>query len=81
MLSMCKVQIQWNLNGSNTDGSNTMDNSNWFLSSYKILLTAQVNKIFREIFLLHHEIVFCVYSLESPHQGNSNEYTQYKIIV
>ena len=27
-------------------------------------------QIFREIFLFHHEIVCCVYSLESPHQGN-----------
>ena len=23
--------------------------------------------------------VFCVFSLESPHQGDSNEYTQYTI--
>ena len=47
-------------NGSNTDGSTTMDNSNWFLSPYEILLLAQENKIFKEIFLFHHEIVCCV---------------------
>ena len=34
-----------------------------------------------EIFLFYHEIVCCVYSLESPHRGDSNEYTQYTIIV
>ena len=34
-----------------------------------------------EIFLFYHEIVCCVHSLELPHWGNSNEYTQYTIIV
>ena len=34
-----------------------------------------------EIFLFYHEIVCCVYSLESPHRGASNEYTQHTIIV
>ena len=38
-------------------------------------------QIFREIFLFHHEIVCCVYSLESPHRGDSNKYTQHTIIV
>ena len=38
-------------------------------------------QIFREIFLFYHEIGSCVYSLESPHRGDSNEYTQYTIIV
>ena len=75
------LELQSNVNGSNTDGSNAMDNSNSFLSPYEILLIAQENKIYREIFLFHHEIVCCVYSLESPHRGNSDEYTQHKIIV
>ena len=35
-------------NGSNTDGSTTMDNSNWFLSPYEILLLAQENKYLRK---------------------------------
>ena len=34
-----------------------------------------------EFFLFYHEIVCCVYSLESPHRGDSNEYTQDTIIV
>ena len=38
-------------------------------------------QIFMEIFLFYHEIVCCVYSLELPHWGNSNEYTQHTIIV
>ena len=31
--------------------------------------------------LFYHEIVSCVYSLELPHQGNSNECSQYTIFV
>ena len=34
-----------------------------------------------EIFLLYHDIVCCVYSLESPHRGDSNEYTQHTTII
>ena len=37
-------QVQSNLDGSNTDGSFTMANSNSFLSPYEILPTAQENK-------------------------------------
>ena len=32
-------------------------------------------------FLFYHEIVCCVHSLELPHWGESNEYTQHTIIV
>ena len=39
-----KNNIQSNLNSSNTDGSFTMDNSNWFLRPYEILHKAQENK-------------------------------------
>ena len=38
------VNIQYNLNGSNTDGSFTVDDSNSFFSPYKILPRAQENK-------------------------------------
>ena len=37
---------------------------------------------FSEIFLFHHEVVRCMYSLESHHhRGDSNEYTQHTVIV
>ena len=36
--------VQYNLNGLNTDGSITMDDSNSFFSPYKILPIAQENK-------------------------------------
>ena len=38
-------------------------------------------QIFRKIFIFYHEIVCLVYSLESPHRGDSNEYTQHSIIM
>ena len=38
-------------------------------------------QIFRDIFLSYPENVCSVYSLELPHQGNSNEYTQHTIIL
>ena len=37
-------KVQSNLDGSNTDGSFTIANSNSFLSPYEILPTAQENK-------------------------------------
>ena len=69
--------IQYNLNGSNTDGSFTVDDSNFFFSPYKILSIAQENKYLMIFFFFYHGIVCCVYSLEL----HSNEYTQHTIIV
>ena len=34
---------------------------------------------FREIFLLYHEHISWVFSLELPHRGYSNEYTKHVI--
>ena len=77
------AHIQYNLIASNPDGSFTMADSNSFFSPYKILPIAQEKKylgIF--FFLFYHGIVCCcVYSLESPHRGDSNEYTEHTIIV
>ena len=46
-----KSNIQYNLNGSNPDGSFTLDDSNSFFSPYKILPIAQENK-YLGIFLI-----------------------------
>ena len=73
--------VQSNLNSSNTDGTLTMANSNSFLSPYEVLTIAQENKYLGIFFLFYREIVCYVYSLESPHRGDSNEYTQHTIIV
>ena len=76
-----KLSLQSSLDGSNTDGSFTMANSNSFLSPYEILPIAQEKIIFKEIFLFYREIVCCAYSLESPRRGDSNEYTPYNHCV
>ena len=40
----------------------------------------QVRRQNRDIFTIFFNMkVYCVFSLESPHQGDSNEYTQYSI--
>ena len=58
-----------------------MANLNSFLSPYDLLPLAQENKYLGKFPYFIIEIICCVYSLESPHQGNSNEYTQHTIIV
>ena len=52
-LQLCKYYLlkgvlQYNLNGSNMDGSFTVDDSNSFFSPYKILPVAQKKQIFRD---------------------------------
>ena len=75
----CPKLLQYNFNGSNTDGSFTVDDSNSLFSPHKILPIAQENKYLG--MFSYHGIVCCVYSLESPHWGDSNEYIQHTIIV
>ena len=73
--------LQYNLSGSNTDGSFTVDDSNSFCQSLQNSSNSSRKQIFRDFFLFYHGIVCCVYTLESPHRGDSNEYTQHTIIV
>ena len=73
--------LQSNFNGSNTDGSSTMAYSNSFFESLRIFSDSSRKQILREIVLFYYEIVCCVYSLESSHRGDSNEYTQHTIIL
>ena len=75
--------VQLNLNSLNTDGSftRTMANSNSFFESLRNYSDSSIKQTFWEMFLFYHEIVCCVYSLESPRRGDSNEYTQRTIIV
>ena len=37
--------------------------------------------IIKVVFLFHIKMVYCVYSLESPHRGDSNESTQYTFML
>ena len=55
------IEIQCNLNGSNPDGSFTVDDSNTFFSPYKILPIAQENKYLGIFFLiLSWNCILCV---------------------
>ena len=47
----------------------------------KFFPIAQENKYLGICLIFYHGIVCCVYSLESPHRGDSNEYTQHTIVV
>ena len=59
-----------------------MANSNSFLSPYEIYSIDQENKYLRKLsYFIMKLYVVCVYSLESPLRGDSNEYTQHTIIV
>ena len=80
VLLICTNNIQLNLDSSNTDGSFTMANSNSFLSPYEVLPTAQKNKYLGKFSYFIMKL-YVVYTLELPHWGNSNEYTQHTIIV
>ena len=68
--------VQTNLNSSNTCGSVEL-----VMESLRNSAENSRKQILRENVLFCHEIVCCVYSLESPHRGDSNEYTQHTIIV
>ena len=77
--SLCIPTLQYNLSGSNPDGSIIVDDSNSFFSPYKILPVDKENK-YLGIFSYFIMELYVVYSLELPHRGNSNEYTQHTIV-
>ena len=61
-----------------------VSDSNSFMSPLKVFPRAQENKylkIFRDIFIFYHETVCCVFSLELPHYGDSNEYTNIPLFI
>ena len=56
----------------------------WLIRTRRV--TTKFVRSFKKIniwgnFLFYHEIVCCVYSLESTHRSDSNEYIQHTIIV
>ena len=52
-----------------------------FFQSLQNSSNSSRKQIVNDFYLFYYEIVCCVYSLESPHRGDSNEYTQHTIIV
>ena len=65
----------------NSHGSFTIAIANSFFESLRNSSDYSRKRMFRQIYFFHHDIVCCMYSLESPHRGDSNEYTQHTIIV
>ena len=50
-------------------------------SSDRLKYKINVSEYFRDIFLFQYKNVCCVNSLESPHRGDSIEYTQHTIVL
>ena len=73
--------IQQNFSGSNTDGSFTMAISNLFLSTFEISHGCRIRISKGDFLFLYLKMVYCVYSLESPYRGHSNENAQYTFIL
>ena len=59
VILICTIQSK--LDGSNTDGSFTMANSNSFLSPYEILLIAQENKYLRKFYFIVKLYAVCTH--------------------
>ena len=72
-----KYNVQYNFNDSNTDGSFTTANSNSLFESLGYSSNSSTKHFF---FFLYRENVCWVYSSESPHRGDSDEYTQHTFI-
>ena len=72
--STAVFQLQYNLNGSNPNGSFTMDDSNSFFSPYKILPIAQENKYLGIFFLFYQGLyVVCTHHSFSIFRSLSNQ--------
>ena len=67
-----KDKRQYNFSGSNTDGSFTMAVSNSFVSSLEKSNSCRSRIIWSDFFFML-KMVYCVYSIESPHRADSNE--------
>ena len=51
-VALTKIEIQYNLNGSNTDGSFSVDDSNSFFQSLQNSSNSSRKQIFRDFFLI-----------------------------
>ena len=73
--------LQSNLDGSNSDGSFIMANSNSFLSPYEILPIAQENKYLRNFLILSWNCMLCVHSTYNPSVENRKEFPKLSIFA
>ena len=71
------VYIQSNFNGSNTFGTMKISSRQGYFEPMRVDYRRKVRRLNRDIFLIFFNMkVCCVFILESPHRGDSNEYTQ-----
>ena len=72
------MKIQSNFNGSNTFGTMKICSRQGEFEPLRVYYRARSGGINRDIFSMFLNMkVYCVFSLESPQRGDSNEYTQY----
>ena len=76
-----QLRVQYNFNGSNTDGSFSTAVSNSFSSPLTKNHPAADLGLIRVIFVFKLKMVYCVFSLESPRWGDSNENTQHTFML
>ena len=72
--------IQSNFSGSNTFGTMKISSRQGYFEPMRVEYSVrQGGLIGISFFIFFNMKVCCVFSLESPHRGDSNEYTQYTI--
>ena len=69
-------KIQWSFNGSNTFGIMKICSRQGWSEPMGVGYCARLGGVVGVSFRLSLMTVYCMFSLESPHQGDSNEYTQ-----
>ena len=73
------TNVQSNFNGSNTFGTMKINSRQEWFEPMRVDYSARSGGIIRIFSIFFNMKVCCVFSLESPHRGDSNEYTQYTI--
>ena len=73
------LNIQSNFNGSNTFGTMKISSTQGYFEPMRVDNSARSGGITRISLIFYNMKVCCVFSLESPHRGDSYEYTQYTV--
>ena len=71
--------IQSNFNGSNTFGTIKICSRQGKFKPMMVDNSARSGGIIKIFLIFYNMKVYCAFSLESPHWGDSNEYTQYTV--
>ena len=71
--------MQSNFNGSNTFGTMKISSRQGKFEPMRVDNSTRSGGIIRISLIFYNMKVYCVFTLESPHRGDSNAYTQYTI--